>query len=451
MEGTLMKTLRDRTERIKNRFVGCDKQGGYVLAAATIFAFILLVGGMTLFSIATGESRNAHYDQRSWEAFYLADSALERARAHMLSDVGWRDGWTDISAGNGTYSLSITDTTYAGVANAVRMLAVGQVDDATRQVEMIAAVSPSVFSHTIVVVGEIETWGNVCIEGLIFVGVDDGGYSPAADCGDIMTDTQVTPPAFYTDSAHFPGATYYDVRATEIAGTWQARILDGDGNDITSAVGDSLVGIVSYDPSADENDQIIYRFNGLGTVQDYFHEDTGVFKRNAGDTSVVVNFGNGSVTSPPGVDSEADVLLDGVNYQTIHTTIINTKFTGITEEERQDTANWSGGDINMRKVSIAPYNGIAFISHEVEKDDGTDINLGTETWPALVVITGEGENLNPHFKVTGTVVCLGEWSCFGDQILVYDPGYLDNLPTYLVEIESNNVSGRIEVLLWQEL
>jgi hypothetical protein len=49
------------------------------------------------------------------------------------------------------------------------------------------------------------------------------------------------------------------------------------------------------------------------------------------------------------------------------------------------------------------------------------------------------------------VVCLGEWSCFGDQILVYDPGYLDNLPTYLVEIESNNVSGRIEVLLWQEL
>lgn len=424
---------------------------GYVLVAAMIIAFVLLVGGMTIFSVATGESRNTHYEQRSWEAFYLADSALERARAHMLQDVSWRDGWTDVSAGNGVYSLSMKDTTYGGLTNTVQLLASGTVGDATRRIEMIAALSPAVFAHTIVVIEEISTWGNVCIEGLIFVGVDDGNYSPATDCGEIMSDTQVTPPAFYTDTIHFPGATYYTVKAVQSGGTWQARIFDGDGLDITTALGDSLVGVVSYNPAAAENDQITYNFDGLGVVEDYFHEDTGVFKRNAGDSSVVVNFGEGSLTTPPGIDSEADVILDGVNYPTIHTTIINTHFTGVTEEDRQSSENWTGGDVILKKVTIEPYNGIALITYEVEKDDGTDIQLGTADWPALVIITNEGENMNPHFKLTGTLICLGPFSCFGDQTLVYDDGYIDNLPSYLVNVESTNVSGRFEVLLWREI
>ena len=70
-------------------------QGGYALITIVLFALVLLIGGFAFFSLVSGETKNALYRQDSSESFYLADGAIERARAKFLQDGGWDAGWTN--------------------------------------------------------------------------------------------------------------------------------------------------------------------------------------------------------------------------------------------------------------------------------------------------------------------------------------------------------------------
>lgn len=426
---------------------------GYVLMAATVFAFILLLGGMTVFSIAYGESRNTRYKQESWEAFYLADSAMERARARLLSDASWRDGWVDVDFGNGTYTLSIKDTTHAVIGDCIKMVGTGTSGGATRSIEAFCELVPACFAHTMVITGEVEVHGNVCIEGLIYVGEWDDtgngkgkGKGNGGDCDVTYTEYVVTPPAMYTDADHFPGASYYDVRAVKSGVNWLAHVFDGDGVEITTALGDSLVGIVSSSGSL-----VTYAFNSDAKIAKYFDDATGIFKRKTGDSSVVVNFGNGGVTDPPGTDCIANLDFSGSSNPSIHATIVNSRFTGVTELDRLESDNWEGGKLDLSKVTFEPYNGIAFIVHNIDKDQGQKVYIGTDTWPALIMVTKSALDLHPNFHTIGTIICLDEWSCFGNQNIQYNPGYIENLPAYLTDPSSTVVSSVVKIQTWKEI
>jgi hypothetical protein len=438
---------------------------GYVLMAATVFAFVLLLGGVTVFSIAYGESRNARYKQDAWEAFYLADSAMERARAHILTDASWRDGFTDVDLGNGSYTLSLKDTTHATLGDVVKLTSTGTVGGATRSIEIFCEIIPAAFSHTMVVSDDLETTGNVCIEGLVYVGDEsssgngggngnggggngngNGNGNGGGGCEVTYTEFDVNPPAMYMDDDHFPGATYYDVRAVRSGSNWKANIFDGDGVDITSAVGDSLVGIVSGN-----NSEVDFEFDTDAKIDKYFDDITGVFKRKAGDSSVVVNFGNGANSTPPGSDALANIIIDANSYPTIHATIVNTRFTGVTEADRLESEHWEGGELELHKVIFEPYNGIAFATHNFIKGQGHKVYIGTDDYPALLLVTKEADNIHPNFNSIGTIICLDEWDIQGNTTIQYNPGYIENLPSYLTDASSTVASSVLVIQTWKEL
>ena len=70
-------------------------ESGYSMVGVMIFIFVIVISGMSFFAMSAHESSSAIYRQETTEAFYLADAAIERARAKFLEDRAWRDGWTD--------------------------------------------------------------------------------------------------------------------------------------------------------------------------------------------------------------------------------------------------------------------------------------------------------------------------------------------------------------------
>ena len=109
-------------------------------------------------------------------------------------------------------------------------------------------------------------------------------------------------PAIYTDPGHFPGATYYYVKVTKIAEHYHSVILDSNGVDITGA--NSLDDLMSYDSSTKT---FGFSFNSSALIDHYFDDATGVFRRDDGDSSVVVNFGEAPLIDPPGPDGVAAI------------------------------------------------------------------------------------------------------------------------------------------------
>ena len=66
---------------------------------------------------------------------------------------------------------------------------------------------------------------------------------------------------------------------------YQARIFNALGQDITTALGDSLVNLTSYDNA---KKTFKYKFDSHALIEHYFNETTGVFRKNGGDRAVVV-------------------------------------------------------------------------------------------------------------------------------------------------------------------
>ena len=62
-------------------------EDGFALFAVIIFAVIVGLSGLAFFSMASYEFKSAENQQRSSEAFYLADGAVELARGALLEDI----------------------------------------------------------------------------------------------------------------------------------------------------------------------------------------------------------------------------------------------------------------------------------------------------------------------------------------------------------------------------
>jgi hypothetical protein len=426
-------------------------QQGFALLTAVIFALVLTIAGMGFFWMASHETRQALYRQSSSEAFYLADGAIERARAKLLEDRTWRDGWSGVSAGAGSYDLTIADTTYGGETDVVRLVATGTVRTATRKVAAFCALPPSAYGLTMLVMGSMVAGGNICLQGSAQINgnADFGPGDAHLQCGGEYTSGfTVTPPTLYTEPTHFPNATYYYVLGNKIHGTYQARIYDAAGNDITTLRGDSLTAITSYRAS---DQTFVYSFKNNARIQTYFDDASGVFRRAPCDTAVVVNFGEPPLIDPPGVLGVAEIEIDGSNSSRIHATVINTRFVGVTVEDRVDYNCWTGGQTIVKQIIMEPYYGIALVTASFMKQGGSHVNIGTAAWPALVYVTRHVTDVTANFELVGSIICLGNWNNTGTPDLIYDPNFVGNLPDYLQSGWNTGGSGTLRVLQWREL
>ncbi len=423
---------------------------GYALMTVVVIALVVIITGMAIFAMASYESKSALYRQASSEAFYLADAAVERARAKFLEDRTWRDGWSEVAQGRGTYDLVVTDTTFGGRTDVVQLLATGRVRQAERRIEVMAKVPPTGLGLGILIRGDAHVDGNLCLNGSLHIvgDADLGPHDAHLACGSHTEGFDITPPPIYTDPGHHPNATYYSVRGNRIGNQAQARIYNALGVDITTALGDSLVGVTSYHNGSGT---FRYEFDSHAVIERYFDESTGLFRREPGDQAVVVNFGEGAVVNPPGVNGVSAIEFDGSNASVIRATVINTRFTGVTDEQRVDPRFWIGGLTTVKQIRFEPAYGIALITWDFQKQGGSHVQLGTPEWPALVYVTRDVKAVNSNFTLVGAITVLGNWNSTGDPDMTWDPGFFENLPTYLFDTWPQGVSGTLQVLRWREL
>lgn len=430
---------------------------GFALPTVIIFAFILLIAGMSFFSVASYETKGALYREESSEAFYLADGAVERVRAKLLEDRTWRDGWTGVPSGRGTYDLTITDTTWTGFERPVHIVATGHVQHAIRRVDVIADVPATAFELPVLVMGDAEVGGNLCLSGDAHVNGDatgpGGGGDPHFVCGGGFTEGfDIEPPPVYTDPLHFPNATYYYVRGTEAGGFAHATVFDANGVDITGATG-NLADITSYSTA---QKTYTFSFDNNTRINQYFDETTGVFRRGAGDIGVVVNFGEMPLDPPQALAHY--VVIDGNGSSTVHATIINSRFLGATDDQRINSQYWDGWDdatdrrrIEVKQVTFEPYLGIAMITENLEKTGTAAAYLGTTTWPALVYVTKDVVTINSNFFLNGSLIVLNDFHSTGGPTITYNEGFMDNIPDYLRESWPSSISGTLKVIRWREI
>ncbi|MBM3285863.1 MAG: hypothetical protein FJY88_00710 [Candidatus Eisenbacteria bacterium] len=424
---------------------------GYALPTVMIFCFILIIAGMSFFAMSSYETRQALYRQNSSEAFYLADGAIERARARFGTDRSWRAGWSAAAEGRGTYDLTVADTTYQSYTSAVKLVATGHVKGAHRRVEVVADVPPTALGLPLLVMGDAEVGGNLCLTGDAHIngsaGGNNGNGDPHFTCdGEYTEGFVITPPPIYTDPAHFPDATYYYVRGTRIGSVDQAKIFDRNGNDITGA--NTMTDVVSYAASGGVG-VYTYSFSSHTLINNYFNDASGVFKRVSPNTSAVVNFGE--LPLSPAAAQFSKVVIDGSSASNIHATVINTRFTGATEDQRIDWQFWAGRTTEVKQITFEPYNGIAMILYDLERQGSAQAHLGTSSYPALIYVTRDVVTINSNLDIVGSLICLRDFHSTGGPDITFNPGFIPNLPDYLQQDWPSGVSGTLKVLRWREI
>jgi type II secretory pathway pseudopilin PulG len=422
---------------------------GFVLLALIVFITIVIIVAASLFAMASYETRGALYRQVSSEAFYLADGAVERARAKFLDDRAWRDGWSGEAEGSGTYDLTVSDTTWSGYDSPVKILSTGHVEQADRLIEVIADVPPTALGLPLLVMGDAEVGGNLCLTGDAHINGDAAGGSghgdPHFSCdGEYTEGFEITPPIVYTEPGHFPGATYYYVKGHRDGATYTARIFDADMNDITGTI--DMSSLTSYNNGTKT---YTFSFNSAARIAQYFDNSTGYFRPVSPATAAVVNFGE--LPLDPAVALYHALVFDGNSSSNIHATVINSRFTGTSDDERLDTAYWEGAKLEIKQVTFEPYYGIAMICHDLERTGSAQAHLGTTTWPALVYVTRDVVMINSNLDIVGSLICLNDFHSTGGPDITYDPGFIPNLPDYLVESWPDGVSGTLKVIRWREL
>jgi hypothetical protein len=427
-----------------------DGERGYALVSIVIFLLVITISGVAFFAMASRESKGALYREASSEAFLIADGAVERVRAKFLEDRTWRTGWMNESVGRGTYDVALTDTTFDGEPDVVQIITTGRVENAIRKIEVMAKVPPTGFGVGILIVGDADVNGNLCLLGDIHVNGDSdfGPNDVHLKCGgEITAGFDIEPQMMFTEPDRYPDATYYYVRGNKIGSDYQARIYDRDGVDITTALGDSLEDVTSYNNGSKAFE---FDFDSDALLEKYFNDSTGVFRRLPGDQSVIVNFGETPIVDPPGVDGVAEVTLDG-GGTSINATIINTRFIGTTEAQRLESVFWEGGLTLVKQVTMEPYSGIALITHDFQKSGGAGALLGTDAWPAYVYVTQDVVDANANLEITGAITCLRDFNTTGGPDVTFDDGFLEQFPGWLIEEWLPGVSGTLRVLSWREL
>ncbi len=169
---------------------------------------------------------------------------------------------------------------------------------------------------------------------------------------------------------------------------------------------------------------------------------------------MVVNFGETPVIDPPGDDGKATVYLNAPYATTISSTIINTRFEGVTAAQRTNASYWRGGLVLCYNIHFQPRNGVTLIAQRLFA--GNSSQLGTTAYPGLTYLTGDWNasfNLfgNGGFTTTGSFITLGSFLSIGRLHFIYDSGFMERIPDAILQQWPGRVSGTLKVLTWHEL
>src|SRR6185503_11270218 len=136
----------------------------------------------------------------------------------------------------------------------------------------------------------------------------------------------------------------------------------------------------------------------------------------------------------------------------IHPTIINTRFTGVADSERVVAANWFGGSTELKAVTLEPYYGIGYVSKDAFAENGaSNLIIGTEAYPALLYVTGNLDFGTANWTLRGSMIVLGDMTSRGGPTIIYDDGFLENIPDYLFDEWPFGVSGALKIFSWKEI
>jgi hypothetical protein len=421
---------------------------GYVLLAAAVAVLLVTIVGYAIFGVAAAETKGAVYRQDSTEAFYLADAAIERARAKFLDDETWRDGWNDVACGRGHYDLALADSTLPDGTEVVNLVATGRVNRAARRIEAVVQVPHTAFDMALFIVGDAEVGGNLCLNGQAYIAgdADFGHHDSHLKCGGTYEEGyELSPPPFKTEQANYPNTSYYTVQCTKVGSKYVAVIRDKNNNDVSSRAGaNPMNDVLTYD-SGDKT--FTFSFSSATLITKYFDDVTGVFRRASGDVGAVVWFGKQSLIE---ANSIADIDIKG-SGAVIHASILNVRFTGTTNAQRVNKDYWKGGRVSLKAVVFEPYNGISVVARTLGQSGSSQVELGTAAWPGLVYVMKDADDVNSNFEVVGSMVILDDWDCEGGMTYTYSSTYIPRLPTYFLQGWSTGTSGTLEFASWTEV
>lgn len=437
------------------------RRGGFALFTVVIMILVVAISAFGFFDMASRETGQALYRQESAEAFALADGAIERARAEFLVDRRWTAGF-DTTAGRGSYTLSVSRQAYTdedGVTHpyAVRLDAEGVVERARRRIEVWSTLPPTAGGMMFLIVGSMNIRGNMNVydgEGHVNGSTDFGPNDVYLRTGSYTSGFELEPPVAHTEPQYYPGATYYRVRVNyPFPSILHARIerydpVNGVFTDLTSALGDSLTGILSMSGT-----NFTYDFSSPALLTHYFDQVTGIFRRTGADSTVVVNFGEPALP-PLATSAVSSVNLTGMGSYSMRSTIINTRCWN--PSAPLSPTSWTGGRTTVKLMDCEPINGLGLLVHDFMTNGLANCYLGTDLWPSLTYVTGNVVDLSANGEVWGSIIVLGSWGDLnnpttGGPDLHFDPGYAVRLPGYLGEGWDVGGSGTMDELSWREI
>jgi hypothetical protein len=447
---------------------------GMALVSVVFLGMLFTIMALAVFALAGHEYGQATRRDDSGSAFWLAEAAIEHAKAEIFKDMEWSAGFdsVELSGGDeGYYSLTVQDTTYNGEA-ATRMLARGFIrrpgaSYVERDVEIYAKIGPAALLYAIFSMNCIDAGGNVDVCGLVHGNdcvINDGSAFDAPDScfyDTVLSDSfVVVPPAIRTEPWFYPNTSYYYVLGKpsgtdyvyiaipDSSGTLRLR----DNNGIQVSLVDSVAtdnggnALVRY-----QGGNIEWKFSNTTRIEEFFNQSTGRCSLRTGDQDVIVNFGEylfGAAATKTDIH-----ISDNVDYDApIVSTVFNTRYMGpdFVTENLVDSIYWQGGNMDLQTAMFIPTNGLALVVHTVDTPGNANIYVGTTDSPALFYVTGSINRFNAIGALYGSTIVLGNITDMaGTPGFWFNPAFIDNLPDYL-EIQFG-ASGFAEILFWREI
>ena len=100
---------------------------------------------------------------------------------------------------------------------------------------------------------------------------------------------------------------------------------------------------------------------------------------------------------------------------------------------------------------MEPYYGLALLIYDLDRPGSSHVYIGSETWPALLYVTRDVDRINSNFQLIGSLICLGTFKSQGTPDIIFNDGFMENLPPWLQEDWPDGVSGTLRILRWREI
>ena len=142
-----------------------NKNSATTIAVLILVTLVIIVGRLTMVG-RDGSDRSVPQiaSQADNQAFYIAQTALDRSVKALMANPRWREGFADISFASGSYSVDVYDAASGEGRNAtstlppnyVRIVASSEIDGVTKAVEAVWVNAMAAFYYNYAAGDELE-------------------------------------------------------------------------------------------------------------------------------------------------------------------------------------------------------------------------------------------------------------------------------------------------------